>query len=232
MKQLKTEEFVIDYEPTLEDFIKETLTYATKIRKGLYKLFNCNKNDIGVLKASFFVSHKEFVDHIKTISGGCTPPDWATGCFYGGEIQVLVDIKNPLQKMNTLAHETVHLFFDKAIYEKYGIDRINWLDESFAMYLDGRASNANKNELKQIIDYIIKLADGFDMAKLADYNKLKTKDYNGYDMFIIIGKYIFENNLQHQFLKKLIEDKNKIIIKGKSILKEAIDYCNKNYNNY
>jgi hypothetical protein len=81
-----------------------------------YKIFNCKENEISILKASFFVKREGFEEYIKKVSKGHTPPSWATGCFYNGEIQVLVNLDNPEIKMHTLAHETMHVFFEKTIY--------------------------------------------------------------------------------------------------------------------
>lgn len=223
MKNITTKDYIINYEPELEDFVRKTLSHAEKKKIEFYKIFNCKETDINILKAIFFVNREDFVNYIKSISND-TPPSWATGCFYNGEIQVLVNINNPEIKMHTLAHETMHLFFDKTIYERYNIQRVNWLDESFAVYLDGNPDDISNNELLRIIDYLDKIADEFDMAILADYNKVKTKEYNGYDMFNIIGKYIFETKQEQKYLALIKKDRNEVLKIGKHILKEAIDY--------
>ena len=229
MKQLKTKDFIIDYDENLQKFTEETVKHAESKKQEFYKIFNCEEKDIDILNASFFINREDFVNHIKSISNGKTPPSWATGCFYNGEIQVLVDLKNPEIKMNTLAHETMHLFFDKTIYQKYNIDRVNWLDESFAVYLDGKTDDVSNEELTKMIEYLSKISKGFDMKVLEDYNKVKTKEYNGYDMFNIIGKYIFETRQEQKFLDLIKQDRNKVIEIGKHILQEAIDYFkNKN----
>ena len=224
MKNITTKDYVINYEPELDEFVRKTLSHAEKKKIEFYKIFNCKETDINTLKASFFVNREDFVNYIKSISNGDTPPSWATGCFYNGEIQVLVNINNPEIKMHTLAHETMHLFFDKTIYEKYNIDRVNWLDESFAVYLDGNPDDISNNELLKIIDYLGKIAEGFDIAILADYSKVKTKEYNGYDMFNIIGKYIFETKQEQKYLELIKKNRNEVLRIGKYILKEAIDY--------
>lgn len=224
MKEIITKDYIINYEPELDEFVKKTLSHAKKKKIEFYKIFNCIETDINVLKASFFVNREDFVNYIKNISNGDTPPSWATGCFYNGEIQVLVNINNPDIKMHTLAHETMHLFFDKTIYEKYNIDRVNWLDESFAVYLDGNPDDISNKELLRIIDYLDKIDDDFDMATLEDYNKIKTKEYNGYDMFNIIGKYIFETKQEQKYLDLIKQDRTAVLEIGKHILKEAIEY--------
>ncbi len=224
MKQIKTKDFIIDYDENLQVFIEETVKHAEEKKKEFYKIFDCKESDIDILHASFFINREDFVEHIKSISNGQTPPSWATGCFYNGEIQVLVDLKNPEIKMNTLAHETIHLFFDKTIYEKFKIERVNWLDESFAVYLDGQPDDISNEELARMIEYLSKISNGFDMRVLEDYNKVKTKDYNGYDMFNLIGKYIFETKQEQKFLELIKKDRNQVLEIGKHILQDSIDY--------
>lgn len=224
MKQLKTKDFIIDYDENLQNFIEKTVKHAESKKKEFYNIFDCKESDIDILHVSFFVNREDFVEYIKSISNGQTPPSWATGCFYNGEIQVLVDLKNPEIKINTLAHETMHLFFDKTIYEKYNVARVNWLDESFAVYLDGQPNDISNEELARMIKYLSKISNGFDMRVLEDYNKVKTKEYNGYDMFNIIGKYIFETKQEQKFIELIKKDRNKVLEIGKHILQDAIDY--------
>lgn len=227
MKQLKTENFVVEYSEGLENYATKAVNHA-EIKKQQYcKLFNCKSDDIGVLKASFFNVRDEFVNHIKKISGGSEPPTWAEGCFYNGEIQAMVRKELESERINTLAHETVHLFFNRTIYNKYNIDRVRWLDESFAVYLDGEPNNISTAELKELIVKLQPFADGFDMNILNDVNKVHTKEYDGYDMFNVIGKYIFETNQEEHLLKLLKEDKSKVDTIGTYILQEAINYFEK-----
>ena len=223
MEILTTEDFVIHYAQELKDFVVATMNHAKEKKKEFCKLFKCKSEEIDRLSASFFVERGEFVEHIRKISNGQTPPDWATGCFYNGEIQVLVDLKNPNVKMNTLAHETLHLFFEKTIYQNYNIERVNWLDESFAVYLDGNETDFDKEQDKAV-EYLSKISKGFDLAVLSDYNKIKTKDYDGYDMFNLVGKYIFETKQEEKFLELLKTNRNEILEIGKYILQDAIDY--------
>ena len=224
MKTIITHEYKINYEYELEEFVKKSTDYALSKRSELYNLFNCNENDIGSLTASFFINRVSFVEYIKTLSKGKVPPEWATGCFYGGEIQVLVNVENKESKLKVLTHETIHLFFNKVIYNKYNIDRVNWLDEAFAVYLDGGKDDISNDELIEMISSLDLVYEDFDVNVLSNSNKIITKEYNGYDMFNIIGKYIFENNLEEEYLSLLINDRDEIIKRGKSILKVSIEY--------
>ena len=223
MEVLITENFIVRYASEIKNFIIKTVEHANNKKHQFCKIFNCSISDVERLNASFFVDRTEFENHIKEIANGQTPPSWATGCFYNGEIQVLVDLKKTEEKMNTLAHELLHLFFEKMIYQKYNIERVNWLDESFAVYLDGGAHDFD-SELEKSIKYLSKISKGFDMNILCDYNIIKTKEYDGYDMFNIIGKYIFETKQENKFLNMLVEDRNKLVELGKHILQDTIDY--------
>ena len=43
-------------------------------------------------------------------------------------------------------------------------------------------------------------------------------------MFLVIGKYIFENNLESDYINELIANTVSIATKGKDILNEAIQH--------
>lgn len=223
MEVLITENFVVKYDICLSDFVVKTVNHANKKKQQFCKIFNCSMSDVERLNASFFVDRVEFVNYIKEISNGQTPPSWATGCFYNNEIQVLVNPTKSEEKMNTLAHELLHLFFEKNIYQKYNLERVSWLDESFAVYLDGDEHDFDC-QLEETIQSLSKISKEFDMNILSDYNKIKTKEYDGYDMFNIIGKYIFETKQENKFLKMLMIDRGKVVEFGQHILQEAINY--------
>ena len=221
MEILKTENFDIEYAKELQSYAIKALANAESKLQYFCKLFNCKKEDVGVLKASFFNKRNEFVAHIKKISGGSEPPKWAEGCFYNGEIQALVRKEVENERVNTLAHETVHLIFNKTIYNKFNIDRVRWLDESFAVYLDGEV---DKQELQDIVKKLEPISNNFNMNDLEDVNKVHTSLYDGYNMFNVIGYYIFKNNLQAEMLNLLKTDRNKVVEIGTHILQDALDF--------
>lgn len=224
MRNLTTENFVLNYQEDLEEFIQDSLTIFDSKKTLITNLFGDILNQ--KIKASFFTNRDDFVEYIKSISKGNTPPTWATGCFYNGEIQALIninDINNLESKKHTLTHEFVHLCFNEFIYDKYAIDRIRWLDESFAVYVDGRADKISQDKLKSMVHELKKLGE-FDVNVLNDKNKIKTETYDGYDMFLIIGKYIFANNLAKKYLNELKTNPTRIVSIGKNILSDAINY--------
>ena len=100
--------------------------------------------------------------------------------------------KDVKYKEHTLLHETVHLYFDNCLYHKFNLERVRWLDESFATYLDGTTSEIQMQD----IDNMCKNVDieNFDMNILDDIKKVKTEKYNGYIMFKVIGYYIFNQH--------------------------------------
>ena len=188
--------FTISYPQILHNMVDKSVKIANGKRAYLCKVFNCDQNDVDRLRASFFVDRTAFVEYIRSVANGHTPPEWATGCFYNGEIQILVNINNSKsveEKTKTLTHEMVHLFFQQLIYERYNIDRIVWLDEAFATYLDNTDKISTK-EINALIQKLSSASDNFDMNVLNDPKKIRTDDYDGYDMFDLIGDLIADFN--------------------------------------
>ena len=226
MKELVTKKFILSYQDGLDDFIERSLKIVDERMPLIDSLFDCNEDTTGQLKASFFTKREDFVEYIKSISGEKNFPAWVTGCFYNGEIQTLININDEDDvkfKTHTLTHEMVHLYIEKIIYSKYNIDRIRWLDESYAGYLDGHMKNRTNKQFRKICLELKRLGN-FDMNSLDDVNDVITKSYNGYNMFRIIGKYIFENDLAKKYLDLLKNNPSAICEIGKDILPKAIEY--------
>ena len=230
MKEIITDRFVINFQEGLEDFVANSLNIVELKMPILKDLFGKDAEFVGKLKASFFTERKDFVEYIKSISNGKTPPEWATGCFYNGEIQTLLNMKNEEDmkyKIHTLTHEMTHLYIQKLVYEKYKIDRIRWFDESYASFVDGHICNRTKEELQNICEQL-KLLGHFDLNILDNINKVKTNEYDGYDMFLIVGKYIFENDLSKKYLDLIKTKPEELRKEGRSILEKSIQYVLKN----
>ena len=118
MKVLNTGQFEIYYQHGLEDFVDKSIKIFDKRYEMLKCLFDDNCEQVEKLKASFFTKREDFENYIKMVSGGITPPNWATGCFYNGEIQTLLNlenIKDVEDKVYTLSHETAHLYIQKLL---------------------------------------------------------------------------------------------------------------------
>lgn len=229
MEILNTQQFEIHYQKGLEDFIDNSLKLFDKRYKILKDLFGEECEQVDKLKASLFTKREDFVEYIKQVSGGKVIPEWAMGCFYNREIQMFIN--SPETKGHVLTHETAHLYIQKLIYEKYKIDRITWLDESYAGHIDG---HIEKRTIKELYDISQKLKkwQHFDMNIVNDKDKVVTDDYNGYDMFMLIGKYIFDNKLQKEYLQILINNHNDVVERGKTILSKAIEYIENLYKQY
>ena len=183
------------------------------------------------IKGAFLIKHDDFIDRIKEVSfpNSSLPPKWATGCFYGGETQILLNENNPYERFNTLAHESFHLLFSKFVYEKNNIDRIVWLDESLASNFDGSTDKLIKaNTFENII---IKLINNGKLPKMNELSFSKdniiTKEYNGYDLFKVVGRYLIETKND---LLNYINDKEKVINDGEKILEESLNYFILKYN--
>lgn len=222
MKTRVTKHFKIFYEKGLEDFVNSSLKIFEEKKsliQGIFDDFPTRK-----ITASFFTDRISFVDYIKKISNGHEPPSWATGCFYNEEIQTLINLENKLaikKQEHTLTHEFIHLCF--GFYDDLNIPRICWFDESYAGFIDGSKDNISINKLKEIATYLKKIGK-FDMNSVYNSNKYITDSYNAYDMFTIIGKYIFDNQMQKRLLEQLKTDYKKIMKLGKTILADSIKY--------
>ena len=215
---------------SLKTFGEEVLNYSTDKLKEFLSFFkeeSYNKK----IKGAFLVSRADFIARIKEVAdtNSSLPPQWATGCFYGGETQVLLNENNPYERFNTLAHESFHLLFSKFVYEKNNIDRIIWLDEALAGNFDGTTEKLVKNNTFKNI--IIKLRNNNNLPKMNELSFSKgniiTKEYNGYDLFKVVGRYLIETK---ENLLNYINDKEKVISDGKIILEESLNYFILKYN--
>ena len=56
---------------------------------------------------------------------------------------------------------------------------------------------------------------------------IKTNDYNGYELFKIVGRYLIETK---EDLLGYINDENKVLMDGNNILKDSLYYFCDKYN--
>ena len=113
MKTKLTKQFEIHYQHELEDFVNKSIKIFDSKYQQLKDLFGDECEKVDILKASYFTKRENFVEYIKSVSNGKTPPDWATGCFYNGEIQTLLNPNNTEYHTYTLTHETIHLYIQR-----------------------------------------------------------------------------------------------------------------------
>ena len=148
---IENEYFEIYIPISFKDYGYEVLNYSTEKIKEYFKFFNKLKYGAKI-KGSFFTTREDFINRIKTLDPNANPPIWASGCFYGGETQILLDTNNVYNKFRTLAHETFHLLFNKFVYKKNNIQRIVWLDESLAGNFDGTTQKLiDEGKFKEIV---------------------------------------------------------------------------------
>ncbi len=227
MEKYSDAHFIIDYPDELEQFLKDAISIVNEKIDYINSLFGVEKS-IGQLKVSLFIDRKSFVDYIKTTFNDSNLPDWASGCFYGGGIQILIDInkKSSIEfHKHTLLHEMVHLYFNNTIYNQNKINRILWLDESYAKFLDGQHLNMSDEQIRYILTNLKAISPNFNLGLFDKNNgKVVTKEYNGYDMFYAIGRYIFENGLEKEYLEILKTNPAKIRRMNRTILPKAIKY--------
>ena len=67
------------------------------------------------------------------------------------------------------------------------------------------------------------------MNELDFQKNVKTKDYDGYDFFIIVGRYLIET-MSDDELFAFINNESKVKEAGETILKDSIDYFIQKYN--
>ena len=227
MKKLETDYFIISYEDDLEDFIQNSLKLFDNRLKLLKNIFKEKLKELDKTECAFFTERKDFENYIKKISNGQTPPSLAKGCFYNDGIQVIVDknfSRELIKRQNTLIHEFTHTCINNLIYIPFHIPRVRWLDESFACYVDGHLDKFSDDEFKIGCENIKKYFSEFDMNYLDDIKNVNKMADASYQMFDIIGKYIFENNLQEKYLNLLKTDEKQIRKIGCSILEKSIKY--------
>lgn len=212
-KKFENDSFRIEYPTDLEDFTQFSVKNAMDSMEKLKTLFKTKEKL--KLNANFFDVREDFVKYIKQYSTRKEIPDWVMGCFYNNGIQLYVDKNNSYQldRMRyTLLHETVHLYFNNYVYDKYNIRRICWFDEAYANYLD-----KSPKDINQILQ-TLELPIDFNMSSLSSPKS------NAYGAFNLIGYYIFSTHQEKELLNLLIKDSEQIQELGKTILKEAVEY--------
>ncbi len=215
---------------SLKDYGEEVLKYSTNKLKEY--LFFFKKENYGTkIRGAFFLTREDFFNRIKKLSPEANPPSWVQGCFYGGETQILLNPKNIYERYCTLAHESFHLLFQKFIYDKNNMKRIVWLDESLAGNFDGTTEKLIKNG--KFLEIIVNLKNNQRLPNMNDLDfskeNIKTENYNGYDLFKVVGRYLIETKTQDELLK-YINDKSKVISDGNTILEVSLRYFLEKYN--
>ena len=215
-KTFENDSYKIEYPIDLESFTQFSIKNAMDSIKKLKTLFKTKENL--KINVNFFDIREDFIKYIKQYSTRKEIPDWIMGCFYNNGIQLYIDKNSSYQldiQRYTLLHETVHLYFNNYIYDKYNIKRICWLDEAYANYLD-----KSPKDIKQILQ-TLELPIDFNMSDLT------RPESNAYGAFNLIGYYIFSTFQDKKLLNLLIKDSEQIRKLGKTILKEAVEYIKK-----
>lgn len=212
MNFIETEDFEIHFQDGLEGLVKDSIKSFEEKKEYIQNLFGGKLS--ARVKACFFNERASFVKYIQEIEDGYTPPEWATGCFCNNEIQVLTGKSENCKY--TLTHETIHLYFEEFVYRKYAVSRVRWLDESYANYLDGRIQSFSEEELSDMVKELKKV-ENIDVGKLKKWEE----EFNIYDLYLLIGKHIFEKKIEKEMLR-LVKDTTKLIRKGNEIVRKLI----------
>jgi len=227
---LENDFYKILIQESIKEYGEEVLKYSTdKLKQFLYFF---KKESYGEkIRGAFFVTREDFFNRIKELDPKSNPPSWAQGCFYGGETQILLNPQNIYERYCTLVHESFHLLFQKFIYEENNMDRIVWLDESLAGNFDGTTEKLIENG--KFLEIILNLKNNKQLPNMNDLDfskgNIQTENYNGYDLFKVVGRYLIETKSQDELLK-YVNNKNKIISDGNTILEISIRYFLEKYN--
>lgn len=221
---IKNDYYEVYFPKKYENDIKEVLDYSTKKLKENLLFFK--ESSYGkIIKASFFDKKEDFFAKIYEFDNNANPSKLAEAYFYGEEIQILLKEGNVKLRFLTLAHETCHLLFTKFIYENYYHGRVVWLDESFAANFSGEI----KQEISDgtFVEYVKKYLNKENLPNLNDIsfkkNNIKTKEYDAYDFFYIVGRYLVETNSKEELLK-LYKNEEKVLQIGNHILNDSLNY--------
>lgn len=225
-KIIKNDYYEIYFPLEYEEYIKEVLDYSTNKLKDNLKFFK-ESNYGEIIKASFFDEKEDFFNRIYEIDKNANPPKWAMGCFYGGENQILLEKDSIRRRFYTLAHETCHLLFSKYIYKNYS-DRVVWLDEAFAANFSGEVEEELSNGIFR--EKVEKYINRRDLPKMNNIsfknNNVKTDEYNAYDFFHIVGRYLVETYNREELLE-LFNNEEEVLKLGEHILEDSINYFNR-----
>lgn len=229
---LENEYFELLIPSSLKEFGQEVLEFSTNKIKDYLDFFHESFGE--KIKGAFLINRDDFIARINEVreDNSSLPPEWATGCFYGGETQILLNKDNLYDRFLTLVHETFHLLFSKFIYEKNNVDRIVWLDESLAGNFDSSTEKLIENgKFKDIIFELCKNKEL--LPKMCDLdfqkNNIITDDYNGYDLFKVVGRYLIETKNSDELLE-YVKNFEQVIIDGESILDKSLEYFSSKFN--
>lgn len=214
------------------EFGNKVLDYSTRKIKEYLEFFKEKELDDKV-KCDFLINRDDFIERIKLVKNeeDKLPPLWAEGCFYGNETQVLLK-DDPYNSFHVLVHETFHLLFTKFVYDKYDFkNRILWLDEALAGNFDDTTGKMVDDG--RFINLIKKYRDVSKLPVMTYFNFndgiFSTEEYNGYELFKIIGRYLIETKDKNELLE-YISNYNKIMEDSKTILVDSINYFVIKYN--
>jgi len=129
---------------------------------------------------------------------------------------------------SVLAHEMAHLFFDKFVYQKFGVSRVRWLDESFACRFENPYQKTAKIKVLEMCEYISKKYPNFNMDRLSAGIPNEFNHNDAYSMFRIIAIYIEKNGKERDWISVFDKGQGKVKKLSKTILNDAIHDIKRN----
>ena len=114
--------------------------------------------------------------------------------------------------------------FSKFIYNNYK-NRVVWLDESFAANFSGEVDKELKNG--KFIETVKKYLNYSSLPNMNEIsfknNNIKSNEYNAYDFFHIICRYLLEIYSREELLN-FYKDEERVLKLGENILSESLLY--------
>lgn len=223
MKQVVTDKFVIAYQDELENFINKSLSIVEQKMPLLQHLFRI-EDETEKIKAIFWLATEQDDEAIKHSNFSCI----------NGDVFCIVDL-NDVKKSNLQVHCLMHVlvqhYMTNLVYKKYNTSKISWLENSLASFLDGHIDKISQPQLIQICNNL-KPIENLNLNNLETIENTETAKQFGDDIYLIVGKYIFENHMAKELLKTMRKEPAKVVEMGETILSKAIDFVLEKRNDF
>jgi len=228
---IDNDDFVVYANPINISFSKDMMDYLLMKKQEILNFFGIDS--FRKVQINIYDTKQGYMDFSSQFF---TPSKYSKGNFANGMLNLFVseraleDENKYRYRMNTAAHEFVHIVYKEEVQEKGENKRVVWLDEGLAEYLSGSYANSTENVfknflLKQIIgpDKIIPNIEflkehGSEYGKFCDK---ETDKYNGYHLSYLMIRYLVETMEKDDF-QKMIRNKNLIEKIGENVLNDAV----------
>ena len=235
VRQFENDNFVL-YSPDSLNYItsdlENILTNSLEVYKMIFDVTNFRKVQI-----NYFDDIDEFRKYIYDIRGEEESlPEYAKGTYDNGMINAYIepDINEntPLytRRKYNASHELFHVMYQELVLDKNNQNRIVWFDEGMAQFFSGEYYNEMTAGFNEWFNEVRNNTKTIPNLNELDHGKgFKTEDYNGYDLSLLVVKYLIDELGMDEF-KELIKDNKRILNYGNTIIENAFDYYAKDDN--